>query len=93
MNRCLNNLFGYCDTTPSYKDTPTKKTVFDYQGRPFEQSDFTQYCQFDRGTCDHHLSYQESLAISHPTLCPLDVILPPAKKQNSRKTAALPKKG
>ncbi|MBA7534806.1 hypothetical protein ES705_27056 [subsurface metagenome] len=66
MNRCLNNPFAYCDTTPEYKDTPSKETVFDFEGNPHVQVTFARYCNLSSTTCGHHLTLAQSMQLLHP---------------------------
>ncbi|MBA7553016.1 hypothetical protein ES705_45598 [subsurface metagenome] len=70
MNRCLNDPFGYCASTPEYKDTPFKETVFDFEGKPHVQAAFARYCNLSSLTCGHYFTYAEAWPGLNPPATP-----------------------
>lgn len=59
MNRCLNDLFGYCKGEPIPTTTPSQVTHFDYRGLPQIITLSLPCCSKVYPACRKHLTQTE----------------------------------
>lgn len=65
MNRCLNDVFGYCDGEPKGYWSKEDVTAYDHEGKPYLTPVKVRLCRHDYHTCGKHLKQKE---LSTPTI-------------------------
>ncbi|MBA7696708.1 hypothetical protein ES703_105359 [subsurface metagenome] len=61
MNRCVNNVFGYCTDKPNGKPFTTSRVAGYYKGMPDEVTITTTPCSLDPRTCGKYRSHTQQL--------------------------------
>lgn len=56
MNRCLNDLFGYCYDKPQPKKVHYDKVTFDYRGQPHHDDTVVLKCRNNPYICSYYLT-------------------------------------
>lgn len=59
MNRCLNDIMGYCQGDPKPLTKPIQVTSYDYRGAPFLTSIAYNGCKLSVPSCGTHLTQTE----------------------------------
>jgi len=60
MNRCLNDHFAYCDTTPDTSTTGRTRDGFSYKGEFSTEHAPTPYCKLDGKSCGHLVLFTDT---------------------------------
>ena len=66
MNRCLNEVFGYCLREPHPIEKESYAVQLDYRGLTHKVPTFIKACSFDYHTCPDHLSYSQRYPVPLP---------------------------
>ncbi|MBA7701268.1 hypothetical protein ES703_110001 [subsurface metagenome] len=59
MNRCLNNIWGYCDDEPQPVALEEKVTLLLLGGQTTPQTFTTYRCRLDPASCSHFRSFPQ----------------------------------
>ena len=64
MNRCLNDIFAYCQGKPKPKESTEIKTAFDYKGNTNQWIIPIIICKLNPLTCPKYVTFSQILAPS-----------------------------
>ena len=64
MNRCLNDPFGYCSSSPDIIMLSSEFPVYNYEGRATLVPRDIPRCSKDPLTCGNYLTFTESLELA-----------------------------